>query len=227
MSDDSTTEPAPPGAWEVLARGAIGALLGVVAGLGFPLTDRSARREWYLFASIGLFLGGLAGLAGFVERLGAGRRLRRQLGLTLLLLLGSSAWGLASIFQAEWTRLVLQGGPEGARAGIQTYLDYLVERPAFFARLFLPLGAFVAAPALVRMRGGGWRAQLLVAAPASLGLAALVAEDGDMRALLLILGPGLLIASGLSAWAAGALARRRGRSTPTDEASAPGAGDPT
>lgn len=197
-----------PGAWEALLRGAIGALLGVVAGLGFPLMDRSARREWYLFASIGLFLGGLAGLAGFVEQLGAGRRLRRQLGLSLLLLLASSAWGLASIFQAEWTRLVLQGGPAGAGAGIQTYLDYLVEKPAFFVRLFLPLGAFVAAPALVRMRGGDWRAHVLLVAPATLGFAALVAEDGDMRALVLILGPGLLIANAASAWAASAIARR-------------------
>lgn len=195
-------------AWEVLLRGAIGALLGTVAGLGFPLLDRAAAREWYLFASMGLFLGGLAGLAGFVERLAAGRRLRAQVGLTLLLLGVSSAWGLASIFQAEWTRLVLQGGPEGARAGIQKYLDYLVEKPAFFVRLFGPLGAFVAAPALVRMRGGGWRAQLLLAAPLSLGLAALAAEDGDMRVLLLVLGPGLLAANAVSAWAAGALARR-------------------
>lgn len=193
---------------EVVLRGAIGALLGVAAGLLYPLLDGAAGREWYLFASVGLFLGGLAGLAGFVERLGAGRRLRDQVVLSLALLVVSAAWGLAAIFQAEWARLVVQGGPEGARAGLQTYLDALIDRPGFFLRLFGPLGGFVAAPALVRMRGGGWRAQLLLSAPATLGLAALVAEDGPTRLLLLVLGAGLLVGNAVSAWLAGALARR-------------------
>lgn len=199
-------EPAPPGARELLLRTALGTLLGLLPACVFIALLPSGRREWYYFVAIGLFLGGITGLAGFVERLGATRGAAAQVGLALALWPLTAAWGLASVFQAEWTKAALSAGPGVADDRLLQLLSRLkLDR---IVALFAPLGAVVAALALVRMRRGRWLAQAAAGAlPVVVG-AYLAPRMGRDPEFVLVFGAGLLGLDASSRWAAGKLARR-------------------
>ncbi len=201
-----------PGARELLLRASLGTLLGALAGEAFAVLGGEQNNGWF-FAFMGLFLGGLTGLAGFAERRGAGRGWPVQLGLSLALFAGAMAWGTASIFQAASTQAALRAGPDAAGIELQRFLARVVDDPEPLLRIFAPLAAVVAVPALVRMRGGRWPAHLS-AGGLALSAGWLVADDQKFRELVLVLGVGLLLAGWASAWTAGALARRWWPATP-------------
>ena len=207
------------GAREILLRAALATLLGALAGGAFAVLG-GERNSWVFFVFIGLFLGGLTGLAGFAERRGVGRRWPAQLGLSATLFVGAMAWGTASIFQAAWTQAAMRGGPDAAGVELERFLAQVFGEPEPLLRIFAPLAAMVTAPALVRMRGGRWPAHL-AAAGLALGAGWVVADDAKFRELVLVLGGGLLLASWASTWAAGALTRRWWPATCSDDVGAP------
>lgn len=216
--------PEPAGAREVLLRAGLGGLLAALAGIAFVvLADEWS--SWVFFVFMGLFLGGLTGLAGFVERRGAGRGWPAQVGLALALFAGALVWGTASIFQAMWTQAALRGGPDVASAELQRFLGRVAAEPEPLLRIFVPLGAVIAAAALVRMRDGRWRAHLAVGG-LTLGAGQLVAGEPKFRQLAFVLGAGLLLAGWFSAWAAGVLARRWWPAPATDRGPGPAASAP-
>lgn len=211
--------PAPTASRELVLRASLATLLGATAGGAFVVLA-GEQGDWVFFVYIGLFLGGLTGLAGFAERRGAGRGWPAQLGLSLALFAGAMAWGTASIFQAVWTQAALRGGLDAAGVELQRFLAQVAREPQPLVHAFGPLAAAVTAPALVRMRGGRWRAHL-VAAGLALGGGWVVAARPQFQELALILGAGLLLAGWASAWTASVLARRWWATPPLEPEPAP------
>ena len=194
----------PDGARVVLLRAAIGVVLGVVPA-GLSLAAMGTSREWHFHLGLGLFLGGMTGLGGFVERAGARRGAWAQVGLAVAFSLLVTVWALASIFQAQWTVLLLTAGADKARDGVEELLRGLLRELDVIPRLFLPLGAVVGAHTLARTRRAGAARQLAyVAVPLVVGTLTSLRSPG----LLTTLGVGLVATNAASAWAAAALARR-------------------
>lgn len=203
---DDAPEPTGPGARELLLRAGLATVVGAAAGLAF-VALAGEMRSWVFFLFIGLFLGGLTGLAGFAERRGGGRGWPAQLGLGLALFVAAFAWGTASIFQAAWTQAALSVGLDAAGAELERFLGQVADRPEPLLRIFGPLAALVAAPAVVRMRAGRWPAHAAVGG-LTLGAGWLAADEYKFRELVVVLGGGLLLAGWASAWGAAVLARR-------------------